>query len=178
MDKKPIYIVPIGKVERDLLNFLCRRLEEIFPFPCKVGKSLPEPFYAYDRNRNQYNSRLILNKMETEFFDEAEKVLGVANFDLYTPGLNFVFGLACLRGKYGIIALPRLRQSFYGLPEDEDLYLSRVTKEAVHELGHTFGLDHCKDKECVMYFSNSLRDTDYKGENFCKKCYRKLPFRR
>lgn len=43
-------------------------------------------------------------------------------------------------------------------------------KEAVHELGHTFGLVHCIDPKCVMFFSNSLADTDNKNTKFCKKC--------
>jgi archaemetzincin len=38
------------------------------------------------------------------------------------------------------IYLPRLRQGFYGLKKNEKLFLQRVVKEAVHEIGHAFGL--------------------------------------
>jgi len=37
--------------------------------------------------------------------------------------------------------------------------MQRVIKEAVHELGHAFGLTHCENSKCVMHFSNSLQDT-------------------
>jgi archaemetzincin len=47
-------------------------------------------------------------------------------------------------------------------------------KEAVHELGHMFGLDHCSDLRCVMHFSNSLADTDRKGRDFCPSCRARL----
>lgn len=109
--------------------------------------------------------------------EEAEKVLGVVDRDLYTPGLSFVFGQASLGGKACLIALARLRQEFYGLPEDEKLFYSRAVNEAVHERSHSFGLDHCKDPRCVMHFSNSLADTDYKGKDSCKDCLDRLSFK-
>jgi len=95
-------------------------------------------------------------------------VLGILDVDLYTEGLNFIFGQADLSGRLALISIIRLRQEFYGLKPDEEIFRKRVIKEAVHELGHTLGLRHCHDSYCVMHFSNSLRDTDIKSENFCR----------
>jgi archaemetzincin len=72
------------------------------------------------------------------------------------------------------VALPRLRPSFYGLPEDVDLFRQRALKEAVHELGHTWGLSHCSNVDCVMHFSNTLSETDAKAATFCERCERLL----
>ncbi|MGA7369045.1 MAG: hypothetical protein WBX01_07945 [Nitrososphaeraceae archaeon] len=36
------------------------------------------------------------------------------------------------------VYLSRLRQEFYGLVPDIDLFQQRMIKEAVHELGHAF----------------------------------------
>jgi len=94
--------------------------------------------------------------------------------DLYVSSLNFVFGLADQENRRAIIALPRLRQSYYGLPDDTDLFKQRALKEAVHELGHVFGMRHCDDRRCVMAFSNSLADTDCKSHDFCSRCRRQL----
>jgi archaemetzincin len=44
----------------------------------------------------------------------SERVLRLVDLDLYVPDLNFVFGLADPPGRRAVIALPRLRQSFYG----------------------------------------------------------------
>jgi archaemetzincin len=99
-----------------------------------------------------------------------ERVLGMIDADCYAPGLNFIFGQAALHGRVAFIALPRLRPSFYGMAEDPPLFRQRVLTEAVHELGHTWGLTHCPDPHCVMHFSNTLHDTDLKGATFCRRC--------
>jgi len=171
-----IYLVPVGKVEEEVLLYLSSQLEKIFPFPVKVGEALPHPNYAYNKTRGQYKSDLILEKLQELDLERAKRIVGAVDLDLYTSGLNFVFGQALIRGKTCLTALPRLRQEFYGLAENKKLYYQRAVKEAVHELGHTFGLAHCKKPECVMHFSNSLYDTDRKGRDFCRDCRRKLPF--
>jgi archaemetzincin len=132
---------------------------------------VPASERAFDPRRAQGSAQSLLQQLLPR---RAERVLGVVDLDLYVPELNFVFGLADWRERRAVIALPRLRQRFYGGRDDEALFLARVVKEAVHELGHTFGLEHCRDRRCVMTFSNSLADTDDKGQGFCPRCRRRL----
>jgi archaemetzincin len=42
------------------------------------------------------------------------------------------------------------------LPADEGKLRERLTRKAVRELGHTFGLRHCEDWQCVMASSHSV----------------------
>ena len=170
---KPIALVPIGQVEEAVLAVIGEGLREAFGRDYVIAAPLSHPDYAYDRRRGQYRSDDILARLRRLKLP-AERWLGVVDVDLYTPGLNFVFGQATMGGPTALISLARLRQSFYGLPEDEALYHERAIKEAVHELGHTYGLGHCPDPACVMHFSNSLLDTDRKGADFCPRC-RKSP---
>ena len=100
---------------------------------------------------------------------EADKLLGVATVDLYVPSLNFVFGEAECPGEVSVISMFRLDPKFYD-QRDDKLLFHRTVKEAVHELGHTFGLIHCGHPNCVMFFSNSIYDTDLKNEGFCCRC--------
>ena len=51
-----------------------------------------------------------------------------------------------------------------------------MLKEAAHELGHALGLKHCKNRFCVMHFSNNLKDTDIKTSWFCNDCEREISF--
>lgn len=58
----------------------------------------------------------------------------------------------------------------YQKKPDFELLYGRLLKEIMHELGHAFGVAHCPEKKCVMYYSNIIEDTDQKDAEFCKKC--------
>lgn len=128
-----------------------------------------------NRQRNQLRSTDLLHWIleKTKLTNEM-MILVICDRDAYSGELNFVFGEAYLEGGIAIIYLPRLRPEFYSLEPDELLFNDRITKEAIHELGHSFGLFHCNNKRCVMYLSNSLYDTDFKNRMFCKNCKNKL----
>jgi len=166
-----VVIVAFGAVRAPVIDHLCRALKDAFACECRLGGGLPVPAGALDMTRNQHSAEAILQRLKP---GAGELLLGVVDLDLYVPDLNFVFGLADRPGRRALIALPRLRQRFYGLPDDEELFLARTAKEAVHELGHVLGVGHCNDRRCVMAFSNSLADTDYKGRSFCPKCLKSL----
>ncbi len=167
--KRDIVLVAVGEIDRYVMDWLKDDLSELFDKQVLIGKGMSEPDFSYDKERNQYSSTSILNTiLEQKEFAPYEKILGIVGHDLYVPRLNFVFGEAGT--KAAIISLTRLRQSFYKLPEDQERFRKRVLTEAVHELGHTFGLGHCESPRCVMFFSNSLMDTDRKGFEFCLRC--------
>jgi len=127
---------------------------------------IPLPSSAYDRLRGQYHSTPILRQLGRVKPRQAERLLGVADVDLYVPELNFVFGEADARHGVAICSLARLRQQGSD-PSARALFLKRAATEAIHELGHTYGLDHCSSSRCVMWFSNTLAETDRKGLAFC-----------
>jgi len=168
-----ITLVPIGEVEKSTLENLRLSLAEAFGQRTQVGNGIKLPRESYDQHRGQYLASWLLGELSSPS-DLSDRVLGVVDVDTFTPGLNFVFGQADVTGRKAIISLVRLRQEFYGLPGNENLFQERALKEAVHELGHTCGLGHCSNPTCVMHFSNSLRDTDFKGWNFCSICQRKV----
>jgi len=168
-----IVLTAIGKVDLAILETLRNGLSKTFNENVFISEEMPDPDYAYNKKRRQYLATDILDALikETNLTKQG-KVLGIVDRDLYVPDLNFVFGLAHAKG--AVISLSRLRQGFYGLPQNEGLFHQRVITEAVHELGHTYGLGHCNNPHCVMFFSNSLTDTDRKGSKFCEKCRGKL----
>uniref|UniRef100_A0A7C3RNB0 Archaemetzincin n=1 Tax=Dictyoglomus thermophilum TaxID=14 RepID=A0A7C3RNB0_DICTH len=174
--EKFIYLVPFDNIDKDILDFLSANLPKIIPFPVKTYFNLPIPSNTYNPERNQYLSLPFLDILTKLKIPDSFKVLGITNVDLYTHGLNFIFGQAKLNGKEALVSIARLDNSFYRLPKNHEILYIRTLKESVHELGHTLGLSHCPNPECVMHFSNSISDTDRKSYNFCPICKLSLSY--
>lgn len=164
-----IRIQPVGKIDNNVILMLEQSLGDTFDTEILLStKRLEVPGASYNPARKQFNSTKILCFMIEAIKETSTHVLGVTGVDLYVPGLNFVFGQAQCPGTFAVISVHRLPHP------DEAIFLHRVVKEAVHELGHTFGLTHCDNPRCVMHFSNSLMDTDKKGKQFCERCRNRI----
>ena len=139
-----------------------------------VSDRVRMPSDAYDQRRQQYDSSILLKSLLSLRLS-AERVLGITEADLYTGRLNYVFGEGLSLGQVCVVSTHRLRPEVFRA-ESIDLFPQCLLKEATHELGHTFGLSHCRSSTCVMYFSNSIFDTDRKSSSFCNLCQSKIEF--
>lgn len=167
--EKMIMLVPVGGIDRGLMEEIKPPLEHIFGQTAGLGDKVA--ISAEGKRGDQHLASSLLASLPSPGLG---RVLGITEVDLYAPGLNFVFGEAEPNGKRALISSARLRPEFYGSLGNEALLLQRLLKEAVHELGHTYGLRHCEAFDCVMHFSNSLQDTDRKHWRFCADCQRRL----
>jgi archaemetzincin len=145
-------------------------LEAQFDLPVRILDPLPEPAGAYDAGRRQYNSALILRSLAETCPADAWRLLAITECDLFIPMLSFVFGQAQLGGRVALVSMARLRQEFYGLPPVQSILAGRARKEALHELGHTFGLVHCAERKCPMSLSTGVAQVDGKGHTYCQSC--------
>lgn len=169
-------ILPVGQVNNAVLQNLSEMLAKTFPDTSFsiLTKSLPLNEKTYNKTRKQYNSNAILANLKIRAEKEKKRyhaVLGVVDADIYVPDLNYVFGEAYTPGNAALISLWRLKPEFYKEKPNEKTLVTRALKEALHELGHTLGLQHCFRSACVMHFSNSIFDTDKKQNVFCDECY-------
>lgn len=165
-----IKLVSVGSLPPPLLRFLQEGLARELGAVVQVGEeNLPLPGSCPEGQR-QYPGDPFLEALAAARIPADGVILGVTGVDLSVPGLNFVFGLADPRNQVAVISLARLYPEFYGQPRSPQMFKERAVKEAVHEIGHVLGLGHCPDPACIMFFSNSLADTDRKGPGFCALC--------
>ena len=167
---KKLQLLPVGMVDARLLEWLQHALYEKFRVPAEILSPALDPAFALHAERQQYHSSEILAAMQRHINSSTWRLLGVTGLDLYIPILTFVFGEAQLGGSGAVVSYHRLRQDFYGLPEDVDLLANRLLVEAVHELGHTLRLTHCHDYRCVMAPSHAVECIYIKDSGFCEDC--------
>jgi archaemetzincin len=166
-----ILIVPIRPVDHAELTALVAPLSNAFELPVSIEESnYLDPSFAFDTYRNQFNSTYIIAALLDRFASHSGKIIGITEVDLFVPVLTYVFGEAQLDGRIAVLSTYRLREELYGLDPNPKLEQIRLLKEANHELGHTFGLIHCHNPECVMHSSTSAEEIDVKGKNFCEEC--------
>jgi archaemetzincin len=165
-----LYILPLLFTDDTLLEDLSSVLSEAFETQVSILQDSFPLDEGYDAVRNQYNSTWILSKLLDKAPQEDCKILGVTSVDLFVPVLTFVFGEAQLRGKAAVVSTYRLRDELYGLPKNPERLKERLEKEAIHELGHTFGIVHCRRPECVMHSYTYAEEIDFKSKDFCSTC--------
>jgi archaemetzincin len=168
-----IQLIPRGAVPGEVLVFLKSGLEAEFKARGSQAPAMPLPPEAFEARRGQYQAEAFLSGLPAPPH-RRRLALVVTDVDMFVPRLNFVFGLADTRRRAAVISLARLHPEFYGSPGNPRLLNERALKEAVHELGHLLGLGHCPKPACIMFFSNSLADTDRKGPGFCPACRDRL----
>lgn len=166
-----ITILPIGEVEFSLLEYIGKCIKKVFHLNIEIVASqeilneIPEPVFG-----GKFNSTTILKSLCKSKPSHSHKMLAVTEIDLYSPIFACFFGEAQLGGGCALVSLHRLRQEYYNLEADHTVFLSRCEKEVIHEISHTYGLVHCVDKNCIMFPSNNIIDTDVKSNSFCSNC--------
>lgn len=170
--------VILQSINNPLLDYLSRILDDLnskMPIPSKFiisTSTLTIPLTVFDFSRRQYVAEDVNMFLYNYYKGILEKsrslyVVGIVEGDGYSDGLNYVFGLATPDLRVASVYTARIRVG------GEELFLSRLRKLILHELGHLLGLGHCEN-ECVMRFSNSLAELDKKPDEYCSQCKARL----
>ncbi len=163
-------------VDPAILKYLSNHLPSVFEHFSfiPVDEEIPVQTISPRRSCQFLAHDLLMPLRDVLLRERLDIAVGLTDLDLFVSGLNFVFGLAHPGLRTAVVSLARLDESFYGRPPNVALLERRVLTEVVHEVGHILGLGHCRNPRCVMFFSNSLRDTDLKGPLFCDVCHAHL----
>jgi predicted Zn-dependent protease len=158
-----IAVAPIGLAHREAAARLGSLLARVFHRAVVTAPRVRLPVGAYDRERRQYLSPKLLDVIAAARTPEWERILGVADVDLFVPTLNFVFGESDARRAAALISLWRLHEPGHRMGKR---FLERAAKEAIYELARTYGLQDCDDRSCVMRSSDTLAGIDRKQMRF------------
>lgn len=172
--KSKIVVVPLGEVDFMMVNRLAAEIGPVFGRSVDILKGMKMPDEAQNLVRGQYYALVILSKLERLKANNREKVIGVCEEDLYLPDENYILGHADLLANSAVVSLFRIRQEFYGLPEDDGKVYPRLYKETLHYLAPLFDLSECRNSKCVNFYSQQMQDIDSKSRRFCDICRRRL----
>ena len=164
-----IVISPIGDLAAELLDPLRAEITRIYRYPTEVLPLLDDLEFAFHPNRNQYHSTPILEQLALKTPAGAIRVLAVVEVDLFIPILTHVYGEAQLGGISCMVSTIRLNEGHSALNTQQP-FLGRIIKEAIHELGHTFRLRHCREHTCLMHYCHDESDVDRKSDQLCRYC--------
>jgi archaemetzincin len=156
-------------VDREVILHLRDRLPDILDLRVAGDKRIEQDYTTYREELGQFDSLSLLERLRRRR-PARSLLLAITNMDLFVEGLNFVFGSADPQGGCAVISLARLGIGFPGPALTRELLLKRALIEAVHELGHLFGLGHCRKIRCVMNASDCLIHADRKQPDFCPRC--------
>jgi len=168
-----IHVIGFNNVSDWILKEVARLVSDAFSADVRITNTGSVPSEFIDVLRNQYRAEEVLNWVYSKW-GKGDLVLAIIEGDGYAGGLNFVFGIASPLLKIALVFTYRLKLWVKSGAVLRQVFIERLRKEVMHELGHVFGLGHCSNPFCVMFFSNSIFDTDRKTWRYCSRCANKL----
>jgi archaemetzincin len=164
IEVKPIGVAP---GEEDV-SAVVSAIQAFYAVRVSVLPPSPLPRAAYYPARRRYRAERLLDFLVGEGQKGARVVLGLTTADISTTKGQYadwgVMGLATLDGKSAVLSSFRCKRGARNPAHARE----RFAKTAVHELGHSFGLEHCPTRGCLMHDGEGSVLTTDTETDFCE----------
>ena len=168
-----VTLQPLGAGSAALADYAARALLAFYAVSVRVAREAPLPRTAYYPKRGRYRAEKLLAHLD-ETHSSAFRVMGLTANDISTTKGGIadwgILGLASMDGRACVLSAFRCRRS----ARNQAHAVERLGKTAVHELGHTFGLEHCPEKGCLLEDGKGTVLTTDGETDLCVECRKKL----
>ena len=168
----------IDTLQKAVLDFYGN---EVIILPTKV---IPKSAFINVKSP-RYRADSIIRILRREKPDSIDIVLGLTSNDISTTKTDRfgftkefkskyedwgIFGLGYRLGSFCVVSSFRIKNT------SRQNYIDRLKKICMHEIGHNFGLKHCKSGEdCFMKDAvESIKTFDNESLTLCSKCKNKI----
>jgi archaemetzincin len=170
VEVKPIGVAP-GEAE---VSAVVSAIQAFYAVRVAVLPPSPLPRSAYYPPRGRYRAERLLDFLVGQGQKGARVVLGLTTADISTTKGQYsdwgVMGLATLDGKSAVLSSFRCKRGARNAAHARE----RFAKTAVHELGHSFGLEHCPTRGCLMHDGEGSVLTTDTETDFCETTRERL----
>lgn len=169
-----VYIQPLGYVHNNTIQVIKKSIESFYGFRCEILKevSLTEDILASSKKRFEANKILLKYKSPKNILLVTEKDIAYHNKKRNVKEWGII-GLGYRPGTTCIISTQRIKKGV-----NYNIFLDRLKKVSLHEIGHNLGLDHCTfDINCLMNDANgTVKQIDREKVWICDNCRKKIKF--
>jgi archaemetzincin len=173
--KQVLLIQPLGaELPNEDMALVQQALVGFYNVQIRMLPRVDLPEQAYYEPRRRYRAEKILPFLLDKLPSDGDRILGLTGADISTDKGSIkdwgILGLAALGGKECVISAFRCYRR-----SREGAYARIVlAKVAVHEVGHTLGLDHCTTEGCLMADAGGLVLTCDREFDICLHCRSRL----
>lgn len=161
----PLKVVPIGELPAGAAEGLAARLAE-HGFDASVqGAPGPRVRELVGPAQTRLDAHFALTALRAE---PAARVLGLAGIELKDAARPLVYGMAEVNGRAAVFST----RPFVGGGLTRDESLDRLAGAVLHELAHTFGMVHCRNRGCMMNATHEPASLRQLQPRFCPSCRR------
>jgi archaemetzincin len=167
-------IAPYNEIDSATTSLLVTELENFYSNLQAV--ILPKAIMSDSllaNSKTRYNANKILNHLDLIKPEQVTYILAITNDKIAACGDTIhetgVAGLGNRPGTCAVVSTWSLRRKL----KDEIQFTQRLIKACMHEMGHNFGLGHCKnkDKKCLMRDAGgTILTLDQEEVHLCEKC--------